>query len=327
MTSVPGSVLISSAGRRVNLVRFFQRAMRDHAVDGRVLVSDANPDWSAAARVADVSIRVPLVSDPDYRASLVALVRREGIRLIVPTVDTELLQLARMRDELRGIGCEVSVSDAAVILASRDKRRSDVWFREMGFETPEIYAREALRFPCFVKPYDGSLSRGARALLTRDMLSGDLLADDHIMFMELLSSAEFDEYTVDAYYSRTGALKCLVPRQRVEVRGGEISKGVARKGPTFDYLRARLGRVTGARGCLTFQFFASRAAKRWVAIELNARFGGGYPLSYAAGANYPEWLVREYFFGEDVPEFDTWRDRTAMVRYDDEVVFELSRDQ
>ena len=68
----------------------------------------------------------------------------------------------------------------------------------------------------------------------------------------------------------------------------------------------------------------SRAEARWVAIELNPRFGGGYPLSYAAGANYPDWLIREYLLDEDVPEFEGWQDRTAMARYDDEVIFTLS---
>ena len=134
---------------------------------------------------------------------------------------------------------------------------------------------------------------------------------------------EFDEYTVDAYYNRRGELRCLVPRKRVEVRGGEISKGVALKGATYDYLLQRLRLVTGARGCLTFQFFASRTTSRLVAIELNPRFGGGYPLSYAAGANYPDWLIREYLLEEEIPAFDGWRDRTAMVRYDDEIVFML----
>lgn len=323
MAEADGNVLVTSAGRRVQLVRFFQRAMAERGLPGRVVVSEAEPEWSAAARIADASFRSPRVTAPEYERFLLDLVQRQNIRLLIPTIDTELLLLARMRDTLCSVGCHVSVSDPGLVEISRDKRRSDAWFREMSFETPVIFDRANLRFPCFVKPYDGSLSRGARALLSPEMLSPDLLADDKLIFMELLGPAEFDEFTVDVYYSRHGELKCLVPRKRVEVRGGEISKGVALKGATYDYLRERLGRVRGGRGCLTFQFFASRTGPRWVAIELNPRFGGGYPLSYAAGANYPDWLIREYFLDEEVPAFDGWLDRTAMVRYDEEVVFTL----
>lgn len=295
--------------------------MAAHGVSGRVVAGDADPDWSAAARIADASYRVPPIADADYEERLLDLVRREHIRLIVPTIDTELLCLAELRDALLNVGCHVSVSDAEVIQICRDKRQADAWFRGMGFETPAILDRRALTFPCFVKPFDGSLSRGAQALYSSDMLSSAMLADERMMFMELLGPAEYQEFTIDAYYSRAGELKCIVPRKRVEVRGGEISKGIALKGATYDYLLDRLHRIRGVRGCLTFQFFAPRLGDRWVAIELNPRFGGGYPLSYAAGADYPDWLIREYFLGDDVPFFDGWRDGTAMARFDDEVIF------
>src|SRR5690606_19102883 len=96
---------------------------------------------------------------------------------------------------------------------------------------------------------------------------------------------------------------------------------VALKGRTYAYLRDRLGTVEGARGCLTLQLFVSRNEDRWVASELNARFGGGYPLSYHAGADYPEWLIREYLLCEQVPFYDGWKEGTAMVRHDTEIIF------
>ncbi len=323
MADRTGSVLITSAGRRVQLVRFFQRAMSALGLPGRVLVSDANPEWSAAARVADAAFRAPPVTVPEYEPFLRDLIEKENVRLVVPTIDTELLALALLRDEIAATDRHIAVSDPDLVGTCRDKRRSDAWFKSMGFETPAILDRRALQFPCFVKPYNGSLSRGAKALASADMLSPEMLADDTLLFMELLGPAEFDEYTIDAYYDGHGTLKCLVPRQRVEVRGGEISKGAALKGATYDYVRERLGRIAGARGCLTFQFFASRRSARWVAIELNPRFGGGYPLSQAAGVDYPAWLIAEYLLGHEVAEFNGWRHGTAMTRFDDEVIFML----
>ena len=323
MSDTSGNILITSAGRRVQLVRCFQRAMAKRLPEGRVLVGESDPTWSAAARVADGSFELPRVTDAGYESALHELVRRERIALVVPTIDTELLNLSRMRDSLASLGCVAVVCDEALVTICRDKRESDGWFRGLGFETPRIMDRDAVTFPCFVKPYNGSLSRGARALRSADMLSRDMTTDPTLMFMELLDPAEYDEYTIDAYFTRTGVLRCLVPRQRVEVRGGEISKGVARKGALYEFLSDRLRQIPGARGCLTFQFFAARSGTRRVAIELNPRFGGGYPLSYAAGADYADWLVREYLLGEELPSFDAWTDRTAMVRYDAEVIFTL----
>ena len=322
-----GDVVITSAGRRVQLVRYFQRALERHRVAGRVVVTEADPAWSAAARVADSCEQAPRVDAPGYPGFIVDLVRRRAARMIVPTIDTELLGLARLRTELESIGCMAVVSDASLVETCRDKRLSDAWFCSLGFDAPKILDRSALHFPCFVKPYDGSLSRGARALLTPESVSPDLLSDEKLIFMEWFSPAEYDEYTVDAFYGHGGDLLCVVPRLRVEVRGGEISKGVAQRGRFYEVLLERLRRVRGARGCLTFQFFASRLQPRWVAIEVNPRFGGGYPLSQAAGVDYPDWLVREHYLGERLDFFDGWRERTAMTRFDDEVIFQLPGDR
>jgi carbamoyl-phosphate synthase large subunit len=323
MTDPGPNILLSSAGRRVQLVRFFQRALAGSGLPGRVLVSEANPEWSAAARIADGWVRTPPVRAPEYRAALLELVQRERIGLLIPTIDTELAPLAGLRDRLAGLGCHAVVSTPELVAIGRDKRRSDRWFQRLGFQTPRLYQRDALEFPCFVKPFDGSLSRGAQALLSPAMLAPHLLEDDSLLFMEYLGPDQYDEFTVDAYYDREGTLRCLVPRKRIEVRGGEISKGVALKGRTYDYLRQRLVGVEGARGCLTFQFFVSQAEDRVLAIEVNPRFGGGYPLSHAAGADYPGWLVGEYLVNRPVGWFDGWRDRTAMARYDEEVIFTL----
>jgi carbamoyl-phosphate synthase large subunit len=84
----------------------------------------------------------------------------------------------------------------------------------------------------------------------------------------------------------------------------------------LDVGKSLIRRIRAVRGCLTYQFFVSKTEDRWVSSELNPRFGGGFPLSYAAGANYPEWSIREYLLGELIPVFENWQDRTAMVRYD-----------
>ncbi len=317
------NILITSSGRRVQLLRFFQQALENLRLRGKVVALDMDPVWSSAAREADVAFQSPHAKDPAYRQFLVELVRRENIRLIVPMIDTELIALTQLCDSLGELNCRVVVCDLQLIRICRDKRLSASWFRDLGFETPAFMTKEKLSFPFFAKPYDGSLSKGARAVLTPDMMSNDLLADKKLLFMEYCSPEKFDEVTVDAYYDVRGELRCLVPRKRLEVRGGEISKGVALKGRTYRYLREKLHTVEGARGCLTYQFFVSKAEDRWLASELNPRFGGGFPLTYATGANYPEWLIREYLLHEEIPFFEDWTDRTAMVRFDSEIIFTL----
>jgi len=146
-----------------------------------------------------------------------------------------------------------------------------------------------------------------------------MLSDPKLMFMEFID-ASHQEYTVDTYYDRSGQLTCLVPRQRLEVRDGEISKGVTRRHELYYYLKDKVDKVDGARGCLTWQIFFNDKIKSYAAIEINPRFGGGYPLSYAAGANYSGWLIDEYILGKQIDFFDDWENNLMMLRYDAKVI-------
>jgi carbamoyl-phosphate synthase large subunit len=137
--------------------------------------------------------------------------------------------------------------------------------------------------------------------------------------MEIISNEEFDEYTIDVYYTQESDLICMVPRQRVEVRGGEISKGRTNK-ELIDFLKEPMSKIKTAFGCLTLQVFKSKTTDQIYAIEINPRFGGGFPLSNAAGARYPEFLIREVFLGEKLTYTNDWEDQLVMLRYDAEVL-------
>ena len=54
-------------------------------------------------------------------------------------------------------------------------------------------------------------------------------------------------------------------------------------------------------------------------IEINPRFGGGYPLAWRAGARYSRWLIEETLGLESTAQADDWRDGLVMLRYDDAV--------
>ena len=313
------NVLILSAGRRVELLQAFKRELNTRGLESRVFATDSNPRMSAACQVADQAFTMPRVTAQGYMDELLALCIRESVGLVIPTIDTELLGLAEARERFLHQGIHLVISDETVIRACRDKRITANLFKLLDIGTPKIFDCDRLSFPCFVKPYDGSRSIGAFRLEQAADLTSGMLLDPKLIFMEYIGPS-FEEYTVDAYFDRAGSLKSLVPRHRLEVRDGEISKGVTRKNHVYHYLLERLGKLKGARGCVTVQLFADVAGSRYAAIEINPRFGGGYPLSYAAGANYPGWLIDEYLLNREVQIFDDWESDLLMLRYDSQVL-------
>ena len=319
MSRTKTNVLLLSAGRRVELLQAFKNEIAKRHLSAKVYATDLKPELSAACHVADQAFSVPRVTAEGYLDHLLELCIREDVGLVVPTIDTELLGLAKARSRFAAEGVQLVISDESLIHRCRDKRHTADLFRELDIATPQIMDRDDLSFPCFAKPYDGSRSIGAAKLNTASDLTDSMHMDSKLMFMEYID-ASHEEYTVDIYFDQFGHLRCLVPRHRLEVRDGEVNKGITRRNHIYTYLLERLKYLEGARGCLTLQLFAHPTGNRYAALEINPRFGGGFPLSYAAGAYYPGWLLDEYLLCKDIQLFDGWESDLLMLRYDAEVL-------
>ncbi|OOF56410.1 ATP-grasp domain-containing protein [Rodentibacter genomosp. 2] len=314
------NILITSAGQRVSLVQAFKTELTKIVENGKVLTVDLNPILAPACHVADSYFQVPRVTDRNYIDMLLQICLENQIKLIVPTIDTELLILSENIDRFKNHGIAISVSDVEFVKKCRDKRLTHDLFTEYGIDIPKQFERDNLQFPLFAKPYNGSLSKGIFVVKSAVDLTEENLNNPELLFMQYISPEEYDEYTVDCYYDKNSQLKCVVPRQRIFVRAGEINKGVTRKNNIVRIFSEKLARLPGARGCLTVQVFFHKTEAQVLGIEINPRFGGGYPLSYLARANYPQWLMKEYLFNETIPVFGDWEDNLLMLRYDAEVL-------
>lgn len=313
------NVLILSAGRRVELVFAFQDALSRHFSSSKVFTTDLNPQLSAACHVSDKAFCSPRADSDSYIDYLLGLCVSNEIGLVVPTIDPELLPLALNRERFEDIGVSVVISKPELVSRCRDKRETSFLFEQVDIPYPKIMSKDQITTPCFCKPYDGSCSKGAFPIFTNDALTEDLLEDEKNIFMELVGP-EFSEYTVDCYYASNGELKCIVPRERIEVRGGEVSKGATRKNFVYDFLYKRLHNLCGALGCITLQVFVDPIKKSIIGLEINPRFGGGFPLSNAAGADFTDWLIKEYLLGQKLPFYDLWSSDLVMLRYDAKVI-------
>ena len=213
----------------------------------------------------------------------------------------------------------VIVSDRNFVEVCRDKRNTGSFFERHGIRVPREIDKYHPTFPLFAKPYDGSLSTNLHYIKTVDELTQEILDDPKLLFMEYIDKKFYQEFTVDMYYGKDNRVKCIVPRERIEIRAGEINKGRTVKNGILTFLKEKLGYVKGCVGCICVQLFFHPETEDMVGIEINPRFGGGYPLSFMAGGNYPELLIREYFRGEDICYSDNWKDGMLMLRYDDAI--------
>jgi carbamoyl-phosphate synthase large subunit len=315
-----GNLLITSAGRRVGLVKAFQTELKKNFPNSKVYTAEANPEWASACRISDGYFTIPRVDDENYINSILDLCKHNEINVVIPTIDTELLVLSHAKELFSLNNIQIIVSDIDFISKCRDKRLTNFLFSELNIDVPRTINKENPTFPVFIKPYDGSLSKDIYLISKKEDLTDSILINPKLMFMEYISPVDFQEYSVDAYYDKNNILKCLVPRLRIEVRGGEISKGRTEKGKFYNTLKEKLHYLKGAVGCLTIQFFIGKTNDEIVGIEINPRFGGGFPLSFASGANYPGYIIQEYMMNESIEFIENWIENRVMLRFDSEVI-------
>jgi carbamoyl-phosphate synthase large subunit len=346
----PFTVLVSSAGRRVELLRGFRDALAAAGLAGRVLAADRS--WySSAFHEADEGVLVPACDDDAFVPAVLELCDKHAVELVVPTIDPELPVYAAARERFAAAGVTVAVSGPETVAIAADKVLTHAWLVEHGLPTVRQAAVDVIRadppgwpFPLVVKPRFGSagigvaivsdpdeldtaarggemlLARGGEMLLARggEMLlarGGEmLLARGGEMVVQEVAPGR--EHTIDVLVDASGRCVSAVPRQRLEVRAGEVSKAVTVRSPALEDLAARVGAaLPGAYGPLTVQVFAADDGGLAV-IEVNARFGGGFPLAREAGADHPRWLIEEVAGLPSTADAGAWRAGLVMLRYD-----------
>lgn len=316
----PLNVLITAASRRVPLVRAFQSALAAERARGRVVVTDVNP-MSPAVHVADRWVQVPLSSDPAYVDTLLAICRTERIGLVVPTIDDELQLFGETRGRFEAQGIRVAVSPPDTARICNDKLETSRVLRRAGVDAAATYPVDALPeglpLPLFIKPRVGRGAVDAHALRTsRDLEYFREVVPDAVV-QEYLDGPE---YSIDMLCDFDGRPLSIVPRRRAVVRAGVIDQGCTERHPALLYLAQSIARVLRFQGPVNIQ--CRIIGRGPVVFEINPRFGGGIPLTIAAGADFPAMLLALARGCPLLPAIGRFRDGLWMSNYEDTIFLE-----
>ncbi|PSB50899.1 ATP-grasp domain-containing protein [Chamaesiphon polymorphus] len=318
------NILLTSVGRRVELLKAFYQSMyrlssreaTPNNITGKIITADFKRS-APASFLADTAELVPKINDPTYIDSLIDICDRHSIDLLIPLIDTELQLLSLHQQQFRDRGVTLVVSSAETNQICYSKKKTSNFFKEIGVKTPIIYELDRvteLDLPLIIKPDTGSSSIGLHYIQSQVELEFFSNYIENAIVQQLITG---EEYTIDVLVDFHGNVISIVPRLRIETRAGEISKGMTVKNPALIAAAKHVVEsLPGAIGCITVQCFLQTDGEI-VFIEINPRFGGGYPLSYRAGANFPGWLMQLYLGERPKVAIDEWEDGLAMLRYDD----------
>jgi carbamoyl-phosphate synthase large subunit len=304
------NVMLTCAGRRNYLVQFFREALGN---GGKVFAGDATLE-APALQEADESFLLPRINHSDYFDKLLDICQQKQVRLIIPLNDLELPYLAKQRDRFLKIGTIPVVSSPEVIDICFDKFATFQFLQNLGISAPKTYlsleeAREAIAqgeitFPLVVKPRWGSASIGieypeddeelelayrfVKKLLGRSFLAEVSSSDPErcILIQERLTG---QEHGLDIINNLDGAYITTFIKRKLTMRGGETDRAVTVENAEIKQLGEKIGQKLGHIGNLDCDVMVGQ--KGFSVLELNPRFGGGYPFSQMAGANIPAALI------------------------------------
>jgi hypothetical protein len=261
------NILFLGGGRRVELAHLFQA--RGHDVFAYELSHDV------PVGDCDVGVILGVPWNNPYLADHVAAARRQyEIDLVVPLDD-------RAACDYPVGGCYTAAQTCY------DKARFADFFRPDKHFT--WYPFPVRGKPAVIKPVHG---HGSNGITFVDQWDGTTPAG-----MVVQKRIFGREFTVDAYFNKSGTFVGASPRLRIRVAGGEVVESKTVQADGLNECVRQVGEDMGVNGPCCFQFIEDRETGCCKVLEANCRLGGGATLSIEAGFDMVGWLVDEYVKG------------------------------
>ncbi|MBD2387488.1 ATP-grasp domain-containing protein [Cylindrospermum sp. FACHB-282] len=310
------NIMLTCAGRRNYLVKFFQEILGNR---GLVFAGDASAE-AASLQEADQGFVLPPINHIDYFETLLDICQEHQVGLLIPLNDLELPLLARQRDRFLQVGTLAVVSAPEIIDICFDKWATFEFLKSCGIPVPQTYlslaeARQGLErgeitFPVVVKPRWGSASIGiaypeddeelqlvysfVNKLLSRTFLA-DISASAPQQCVLIQQRVFGEEYGIDVINDLESRYITTFVKRKLAMRAGETDRAITVRDETLENLGAKIGHKLGHIANLDCDVIVN--SQGFYVIEMNPRFGGGYPFSHMAGANLPAALIA-WFNGE-----------------------------
>jgi len=306
---------------RGDMVAAFQAALAREGAGGVVVAADVSR-FAPTLYLADRQAIVPRVDAPDYVASLLALCEQHAIRAVLPLTDLDQSILTARREEFAAAGAVVVASDPETCDISVDKYAAHCFFEQHGIGSPPTWLPgalpDALPFPVLVKARRGFAARHIYRAKDADELEFFLRYTSADSMVQAFCTGE--EFSIDLICDLSGRCLEAVPRSMIESKGGETIKGESLGDEALRGVAVRVAETLGIKGPACVQCF--RDGDTYLVTDVNARFGGGFPVHVAAGGGYPD-IVLALARGEQLePRLGSYRSGVIMLRYLTQVILE-----
>lgn len=312
------NILLSAVGRRAYLVKYFQDVV--HPLGGRVYATNTTSN-ATGFFVADEARIVPPSASSEYVDVMVELCKEWNIRLLFSLHDWDAPALARAREKFFAVGTILVMGRSEILTACLDKYKMVKLMEGLGVRCPKTVlsikdALARLSFPLIVKPRWGQGSIGIFKVNALDELEAAVMfaernardfaslcpeidqTQPQVMIQEFISAPEFG---CDIVNDLSGRFRKAFVKRKFAMRSGETDAAESVDCGEIQEVAKRIAKWSSHFGCMDSDWFFQDGSDP-ILIELNPRFGGGYPFTHCAGANVPLACVN-WAMGKDDDEW------------------------
>src|SRR5680860_61253 len=328
------TILFTCAGRRNYLIRYFKEIIGDR---GKTIAVDSDARAPSLAD-ADLALTVPQVNNSSYVPTLLGILEDYGVDLVIPLNDLELPIMSANKEKLEAYGAKVVISRPNLIDLCADKWKTFNFFENLKIPTAKSFIRiddvlvalaeKSINFPIILKPRWGFGSVGIEDVETEEELRlayrlllikidktlmaslGRNTSKNQIIFQEKING---EEYGIDILNDFDGNYYNAFARKKLAMRAGETDKAISVIDRRFTEIAEKIGKATRHIGIMDCDFFVSNGKVYF--LEMNPRFGGGYPFSHSAGVHIPAMYLEWLQGNTDVSGYNNYKSHQVFSKH------------
>lgn len=302
------NILFTCAGRRTYLLKYFKEQLKG---EGKIIGADMQLT-APALSAADIKEKVPAVYADNYIDTILDICKKDDVKILISLNDLELPILAENKKKFEAVGVTPVISSKEVIDICFDKLKTAEFIEGLGLKAPKTFVNlekaiksienKELSFPLILKPRWGSGSIGIEEVedleelnivynlllkkVKKTILATASIGNEYIMIQQKITGKE---YGLDIMNDLQGNFQGISVKQKLAMRAGETDKATTVNNPAIREMGETIGRSLKHIGNLDCDILEMDG--KYYVLEMNPRFGGGFPFSYEAGVNLPKAII------------------------------------
>lgn len=314
------NILILSAGTRCQLVQYFKRS--ENGFD-KIVTADCSR-YAPALYMSDTHYIVPRMNMESYLPTIKDICKKEAIEVILPLQEDELALISAHRIEFGEMGILALVSDLESIELCRDKFLLYKYLMSNGIDCVETYDYETefekinkLPFPILVKERKGAGSVGILKINNWSLLKDYAESVDEKIIVQPFY--EVKEYGVDVYVDViSGEVISIFAKEKLRMRAGETEKSKSIKDKKIFELVYQVVDKMKFRGPIDMDVFKYEG--EYHVLEINPRFGGGYPHAYECGIDFTKFIAMNRAGKANDPAVGNYKENVVLLKFSDAIL-------